>query len=136
MKNEVLVVELRNPVEAFLMFWQREPAEEFHTIADHQLAYPFPEGSDGFSPSRGAPCQYSAVQRKPRRIQPNTILYLHYQPTSGLRNTTLSHCEQSDIGVKEEGSQRNIVIRLSRTQEIGFHFMAPLLRVPYNLEEC
>lgn len=40
MKNEVLVVELRNPVEAFLMFGQREPAEECHTIGDHQLAYP------------------------------------------------------------------------------------------------
>jgi hypothetical protein len=53
---------------------------------------------------------------------------------SRLRDATSSHGEQSDIGFKEEGAQNNTVIRLFRTQEIGFHFMAPLLRVPYNLE--
>lgn len=66
----------------------------------------------------------------------NTILYLRYQHTSGLRDTPSSDCEQqSDIRIKEEGSQHNMVTRLSRTQEIGFHVTARLLRDPYSLEE-
>jgi hypothetical protein len=48
---------------------------------------------------------------------------LHYQPTSGPPDTTSSHCEQSDIGIKEEGSRSNIVIKvyLSARDRVLFH---------------
>lgn len=83
-------------------------------------------GSEGFSPSRSAPCQYSAVvaadgtENNPSDHDPYARTSTREQ--SAGRNP-VSHREQSDIGVKEEGSQINIAAEgfLDTRNRVSFH---------------